>query len=71
LLRGDLIVKSGFSPAFIGVMLALAGIGYLVSIIALLLASALASLLFRWILMPVLVGELTLSQWMSITGVNR
>jgi hypothetical protein len=70
LLRGYLIIKSGFFPAFIGVMLALAGVCYLINSLALLLAPALASLLFPWILMPVLVGELTLSLWMIIKGVN-
>lgn len=70
LLRGYLIIKSGFFPAFIGVMLALAGLCYLINSLALLLAPALASLLFPWILMPVLVGELTLSLWMIVKGVN-
>ncbi|HJS16410.1 MAG TPA: DUF4386 domain-containing protein [Rheinheimera sp.] len=71
LLRGYLIIKSGFFPAFIGVMLALAGLCYLINSLALLLAPDIASLLFPWIMMPVLVGELTLSLWMIIKGVNR
>lgn len=71
LLRGYLIFKSGFFPPFIGVMLALAGACYLVNSLALLLAPDVASLLFPWIMMPVLAGELTLSLWMIIKGVNR
>jgi len=70
LLRGYLIIKSGFFPAFIGGMLALAGVCYLLNSLALLLAPALASLLFPWVLMPVLAGELSLSLWMIIKGVN-
>jgi hypothetical protein len=71
LLRGYLIIKSGLFPAFIGVMLALAGACYLINSLALLLAPNVASLLFPWIMMPVLAGELTLSLWMIIKGVNR
>ncbi len=71
LLRGYLIVKSGFFPAFIGVMLALAGVCYLINSLALLLAPEMAAQLFPWIMLPVLAGELTLSLWMIIKGVNR
>jgi hypothetical protein len=70
LLRGYLIIKSGLFPAFIGVMLALAGVCYLINSVVLLLAPDLASLLFPWIMLPVLVGELALSLWMIIKGVN-
>lgn len=71
LLRGYLIVKSGFFPAIIGLMLALAGVCYLINSLALILAPDLASLLFPWIMLPVLAGELTLSLWMMIKGVDR
>ncbi|MBU0911730.1 MAG: hypothetical protein KKF22_04260 [Gammaproteobacteria bacterium] len=43
----------------------------LLNSLALLLAPALASLLFPWVLMPVLAAELSLSLWMIIKGVNR
>ncbi len=71
LLRGYLIIQSGFFPAVIGVMLALAGVCYLVNSLALLLAPDLASQLFPWIMLPVLAAELSLSLWMIIKGVNR
>ncbi len=71
LLRGYLIIKSGFFPAIIGVMLALAGICYLINSLALILAPDLAKQLFPWIMLPVLLGELTLSLWMIIKGLNK
>lgn len=70
LLRGYLIIKSGFFPAIIGGMLALAGLCYLINSLALLLAADLASHLFPWIMLPVLAGELTLSLWMMIKGIH-
>ena len=38
--------------------------------LALLLADDLAALLFPWIMLPVLLAELSLSLWMIIKGVN-
>ncbi|MDF3127455.1 DUF4386 domain-containing protein [Rheinheimera sp. 1928-s] len=70
LLRGYLIIQSGFFPAFIGGLLVVAGGCYLVNSLALLLTPDLAALLFPWIMIPVLAGELTLSLWMMIKGVN-
>jgi len=52
-------------------MLALAGVCYLINSLALLLAPEMAAQLFPWIMLPVLAGELTLSLWMIIKGVNR
>ena len=68
LVRGYLIVKSDYFPALLGVMLALAGLCYLVNSMTLLLAPQIAALLFPWIMLPVLVGELSLSLWMIIKG---
>lgn len=70
LIRGYLIVKSGYLPALFGVLLALAGVCYLVNSVALLLAPQLASLLFPWIMLPVLVAELALSLWMICKAEN-
>lgn len=69
-IRGYLIIKSAYFPALLGVMLALAGVCYLVNSLALLLAPDIASLLFPWIMLPVLLAELSLSLWMIIKGVN-
>lgn len=66
LIRGYLIVKSDYFPAVFGVLLTLAGGCYLVNSLALLLAPQLASRLFPWIMLPVLVAELALSIWMIL-----
>ena len=57
-------------PAILGLMLGLAGVCYLVNTLALLLAPELADTLFPWIMLPVLVGELSLSLWMIVKGAN-
>ena len=69
-IRGYLIIKSQLFPAILGLMLGLAGVCYLVNTLALLLAPELADTLFPWIMLPVLVGELSLSLWMIVKGAN-
>jgi hypothetical protein len=69
-IRGYLIVKSELFPKFIGLLLALAGVCYLINSTAILLALDFTPLLFPWIYLPVLVGELTLSLWMMVKGMN-
>lgn len=64
IIRGYLIIKSDYFPAAFGVLLVLAGICYLLNSLALLLAPQLASLLFPWVMLPVLVAELALSLWL-------
>jgi len=70
LFRGYLIFKSGYFPRILGWLLALAGLCYLVNSFALLLAPALASALFPFILMPAFVGELCFALWLTFKGVN-
>jgi Domain of unknown function (DUF4386) len=70
LARGVLIYRSGFFPKFIGVLLFVAGIAYLVNSFALLLAPSIATILFPAILLPPLVGESLLALWMLVKGVN-
>lgn len=70
LLRGHLIVKSGYFPKLLGRLIQLAGLCYLVNSLALLLAPALASRIFPIILLPAFVAELGLSLWMIVKGVN-
>jgi hypothetical protein len=68
-IRSYLIIQSQLFPKFIGLMLGVAGICYLINSLALLLSSDIAGLLFPWIMMPVLIGELTLSLWMIFKGI--
>ena len=67
-LRGYLIVKSGYVPRVLGVLLVVAGIGYLVNSFALLVAPRLAAMLFPAVLLPALVAELALSVWLLFTN---
>lgn len=70
IIRGYLIIKSQLFPKLLGLMLGLAGVCYLINTLALLLAPDLAAMLFPWIMLPVLVGELSLSLWMIVKGAN-
>ena len=64
LVRGYLILQSGYVPRILGALLGLAGIVYLVNSFALLLSPSLASLLFPAVLLPAFVAELALSLWL-------
>jgi Domain of unknown function (DUF4386) len=70
IVRGYLIVKSGFLPKTLGILLQIAGLCYLINSFALLLAPSLASAMFPWILMPSLIGELLLAGWLTIKGID-
>ena len=70
LTRGYLIFKAGYLPKILGVLMAIAGLSYLVNSFALLLAPSLASALFPGVLIPALVGELSLTLWLIFKGVN-
>lgn len=69
-LIGLLIARSAFLPKIIGVLLALAGLGYLVSSTASLFLPALAPLVFPYSLLPGLVAESVLALWLLLIGVN-
>ncbi|MFM8566082.1 MAG: DUF4386 domain-containing protein [Gemmatimonadota bacterium] len=68
LIRGYLIIHSGFVPRALGVLVVLAGAGYLVNSFALLVYPPLAAALFPAILLPALVGELALSICLLLTN---
>ena len=70
LVNGYLIRKSGFLPAVLGFLMQVAGAAYLVACLAALFAPALAHQLIPVILLPPLVGELSLCLWLLIKGVN-
>jgi hypothetical protein len=57
-------------PRFLGILLGIGGVCYLVNSFALLLAPALASALFPTILMPAAIGELALALWLAIKSVD-
>jgi len=69
LVQGYLIFKSGFLPKTIGVLMALAGLSYLTNSITLILAPAYAEMVVP-VLALALLGELALSLWLFVKGVN-
>ena len=70
LVNGYLIFKSGFFPKVIGVLMQIAGLGYLINSFALILAPSLENAIFPAILIPPFIGELSLCLWLIIKGVN-
>lgn len=71
LVRGYLVFRSTYFPRTLGVLLALAGLAYLVNSVALLLAPAVAATLFPAILVPALVGEGAFCLWLLVKGVDQ
>jgi hypothetical protein len=69
-LVGYLITRSGYMPRWIGLLMQIAGVCYLVNSFALLLSPPLSSLLFPAILAPSFVGELSLALWLVVKGVR-
>lgn len=69
-IRGYLIVRSGFLPRIPGFLIAVAGVGYVGNGFALLLSPALADRLFPLVAAPILLGEVTLSLWLLLRGVD-
>jgi hypothetical protein len=67
---GYLIVRSGYFPRWIGVLMQLAGVCYLTNSFALILSPPLASRLFPFILLPPFVAELSLALWLLLKGVD-
>ncbi|HYM78234.1 MAG TPA: DUF4386 domain-containing protein [Candidatus Dormibacteraeota bacterium] len=69
LVYGYLLYKSGYFPRTIGVLMAIAGLSYLVNSFTLIVAPAYAGKIFL-ILVLALVGELSLCLWLMVKGVN-
>lgn len=70
LIDGWLIIRSGYLPKVLGVMIQIAGLCYLVNSFALILAPKLANTLSPAILLPPFVGELSICLWLIFKGVN-
>jgi len=71
LVHGRLIIRSAFLPKALGVLIQIAGIGYLVNGFTVFLAPAFAGPVFLAIMLPVFIGETSLSLWLLIKGVNE
>ena len=70
LVNGYLIFKSGYLPRFVGVLMQVAGLSYLIACFAALFAPAFADLIIPAILLPPLVGESSFCLWLLVKGVN-
>jgi hypothetical protein len=66
-LRGYLIVRSGYLPKFLGVLMALGGLGFIVRNFALVLAPAFPSGSLLLLMVP---GGLALTVWLLVRGVD-
>ena len=70
LLIGHLIFRSTFLPRILGVLMAIAGLCYLINSFANLLAPPFQDHLYPYILLPSGVAELSLCLWLLVMGVN-
>ena len=67
LIEGYLIFKSKYFPKAIGILMQIAGLCYLINCFTLILAPKLLS---GFVLVPCLIGELSLCLWLIFKGVN-
>lgn len=70
LLNGYLIFRSGYLPNFIGMLMQLAGLCYLMACFAALFAPRFADLIIPAVLIPPLIGESSFCLWLLVKGVN-
>lgn len=66
-IRAYLIYHSGYLPRFLGVIMGLAGVGFVLKNLTVVLAPAYASDFF---ILPMMVSGLTLTVWMLVKGVD-
>jgi hypothetical protein len=70
LLVGSLIFKSTFLPRVVGGLMVIAGLGWLTMSFSNLVWPPLGRSLYPFIILPGAIGEITLSFWLLIRGVN-
>jgi hypothetical protein len=70
-LTGWLVHRSGFLPRFAGILLGLAGLGYLVQSFGTILAPALTDTWALVVLVLAIPGELVFAVWLLAKGVNE
>ena len=67
---GYLVYKSNFLPRVLGIIYAIAGIGYLINSLAMFLSPHLAAYLFPYVLLPAFIGESSMCLWLLFRGVK-
>lgn len=71
LLTGYLIYRSAYLPKFVGVLYIISGVGYFINSIILIMAPKFSGMVFMVIVLPVFIGEITLSLILLIRGVDE
>jgi hypothetical protein len=71
LLLGSLLIQSRLIPRFIGALIVIGGLCYLINSFSLFLVPSFASMLFPFILLPCLIAELTLALWLVFRGIDE
>lgn len=69
-ITGYLIYLSGYLPKFLGVLYVIAGLSYFISSFTIILAPAFGAKYYFFMAGPALIGELSLSLWLLIKGVD-
>ena len=69
-LVGYLILRSAFLPRIVGVLMTCAGLGWLTMSWTNLLSPPLGRFLFPYIIAPGVIGEVSLTLWLLVKGVN-
>lgn len=70
LLIGYLVLGSTFLPRTLGALMAFGGLGWITFSLVTLLSLPLAKGLFPYFVVPGILGEVTLSLWLLVRGVN-
>jgi len=70
LIHGYLIFKSGFLPKALGILILVAGLGYLTHCLTFILEPSLTRWTFPMMMLPVLGGEVSLCIWLLVKGVD-
>ena len=70
-LLGLLMLRSTFFPRFLGILLILAGLGWLTDSFAEIVVPAFDRLLDPWIEAPGFIGEMALCVWLIVVGVDE
>lgn len=70
LCRGYLMFGSGYFPRWLGVLVTVSGLSYLVNSFALFLNPPFAAMISTWVLVAAGVPELVLCAWLIVVGVN-
>jgi len=67
---GYLLFRSAFFPRILGVMMAMAGVCYVINSFVNFLALGIGNYLFPYILLPCFLGEASLCLWLMVMGVK-